>query len=80
MDGIAMKKKILSELLKDTHGLKSNEGIITKFEWKGFQFIKSTEEINDGSGITPSYFSALMNIAFFWSFYTIQSQGIEQTI
>ena len=33
----------------------------------------------DGSGITPSYFPALMRMVFFAIFLKIQSQGMEQS-
>ena len=44
-----------------------------------FRSLESTEKKFGGSGIIPSYFPALMNLAIFLPFFTIQSQGIELT-
>jgi hypothetical protein len=40
---------------------------------------KNQQKKFGGSGITPSYFPALMNTAIFGHFSLIQRQGIEQT-
>ena len=39
---------------------KSNEDIIPKSKWHGFQIIRINRKKFGGSGITPSYFSALL--------------------
>ena len=51
---------------------KSNEDIITKFKWHGFQIIRINRKKFGGSGTTPSYFPALMNLAIFCLFHNTE--------
>ena len=52
-------------IVKYDLGISSNEDIITKFKWHGFQIIKINRKKFGGIGITPSYYPALMNLAIF---------------
>ena len=47
---------------------KSNEDIITKFEWHWFQIIRINRKKFDGSGITSFYFPVLMKMVIFGPF------------
>ena len=51
------------------------KGIITKFEWTGSQIIKINRNKFDRSGITPSYFPALMKMAIFGHFSQYRAKG-----
>ena len=62
-------------IMKYTLAFKINADIITKFKWQGFQIITINRKKNGGSGITPSYFPALMNMAIFGHFSQYRDKG-----
>ena len=78
MDGIATKCDFTKYHCEGwPWHFKNNEDIITKFKWHKFQITRINRKKFDGSGTTPSYFPALMNLAILGHFS--QSQGIKMT-
>ena len=54
---------------------KSNEDKIIKFKWHEFQIIRIDRKKFGGSGITPFYFLALINMAIFGHFSQYRDKG-----